>query len=279
MTANLINIQGDHDYPPTNHLILWLDQSIGVSGEYIHLKKAFTSNTDPHRQAWTMLTDQDYHNLMRIGSPLSVQFEGIDFLLQAFDNEEDCLRAFDKHEEKRIFFITSGSMGKDIVPKIMEKYSHVFTDPVTKEPYSSIYVFCHNIALQVDWGFDYIDYVKMFNFDSDLLEHLVKDIALYFIEQGKRFHGNNNHRLALERFQWAKKLWHQYDKMIQYRQKNPRIEFFEVKETEQMKEINELIKKTVAALSDNMTHDGDKNDNNNNQPNDVDEKLPESCES
>ena len=206
----------DYDHEKPNHMILWLDVGIGDPTKYIDLKKAFSSNTDPRAQTWTTFNDQDIDRLLRAEEAMVVKFEGVVFLLQAFQNEEDCLEAFERYQHKRIFFITSGSLGQEAVPRIIKQFRHVFTDPITDEGYPSIYIFCHNIRLQMDWiKEDYLQYLQTFNFDSELLERMTRDIAEYFIERGARLRQANDLMGARQRLHWAKKLWYQYDKMFQ----------------------------------------------------------------
>jgi hypothetical protein len=244
----------DHDPEKPNHMIFWLDVTIGNPKEYVHLKKAFGSNTDPRCETWTMLTDEDYDTMLVTGDAVSVTFEGVEFLLQAFNNEDACLVAFEENQDKHIFFITSGSMGKSAVPKIMEKYRNIFTDPITDEPYRSVYVFCHNIEYHMEWGMNYLEYVQMFDFDSELLERMTRDIAEYFIERSGRLRQGNDLKGARQRLHWAKKLWHQYDKMQQkIVTDNPRA----VRVSQRMNEINELIRDVELALL-NESADDDK---------------------
>lgn len=235
----------NHRFEEPNHMIIWLDATIGDPAEYIHLKKAFASNTDPRAQTWIMLKDKDYVHIIEENSAVSVQFEGVKFLFQAFNNEDDCLKAFEENQDKRIFFITSGPMGKKIVPRIIERYPRIFTDLITDEPYPSIYVFCHNIANNMGWAMDYIGYIQMFNFDSELLERLTRDIAEYFIERSKRLHKDGKLKDARRRLHWAKKLWHQYDKM---QQPIGTDDLQPVRETSEMRQINEKIKKIESEL-------------------------------
>jgi hypothetical protein len=222
----------------------------------VHLKTAFGSTTDPRCETWTRLTDRDYQNLIRKGDVVPVRFEGVKFLLQAFDNEDACLEAFKRNEEmledKHIFFITSGSMGRSAVPKIIAQYPHIFTDRITNQPYASIYVFCHDINLQMDWGMNYLEYVQMFNFDSELLERMTRDIAEYFITRAGRLREDNDLKGARQRLHWAKKLWHQYDKM---QQQIPTDKPRPVRESQRMKEINGLIADVELALATESSDD------------------------
>lgn len=248
----------DYDDKKPNHIIFWLDQTIGDPDKYKHLKKAFATNADPTNETPTMLTDTDYDRLMVSGDAVTVEFEGVRFLLQAFNNEEACLAAFEKNQdkEKRIFFITSGSLGATAVPKIIEKYRHIFTDPITDKPYPSVYVFCHNIEFQMEWGMDYYEYLQMFNFDSELLERMTRDIAEYFIGRAIRIREDNDLKGALQRLYWAKRLWTQYDKMQQQiSTDNPRLP----RVSQRMIEIENLIKQFEAELLQQSLNDENAN--------------------
>jgi hypothetical protein len=227
------------DFQKPNHMIFWLDAHIGIPTECVHLKKAFGSNTDPRQLTWTMLKDKDYDAMIASKTAMTVSFEGVVFLLQAFNNEDDCLAAFEQNQDKRIFFITSGSLGEKIVPKIIERYRPIFTDPITDQPYASVYVFCLHIDYHSNWGAEYIEYIKMFDTESELLERMTRDIAEYFIEGSRRLREDNDLKGALQRLHWAKKLWHQYDKMQQDIKTD---DLRPVRESQRMTEINALIK-------------------------------------
>lgn len=121
----------DHDYPPLEHVIIWLDPHIGKLGECQQLKKAFASYLDPRSQTWTRLTDRDEENLIRFGDLISIQFAGIPFHLLAFDDPHECYEAFERHRNKHIYFITSGTMGEHIIPTLVEHHPELFTDSVT----------------------------------------------------------------------------------------------------------------------------------------------------
>jgi hypothetical protein len=134
-----------------NHMIVWLDRTIGCPNEYIHLKMAFSSIADPKNPCPVKLIDKDYDELLRTVGPKSVSFEGVKFLLAAFTNAERCVAFLQENQDKRIFFITSGQMGEAVLPLIKSKCENIFIDPVTKEPYEFIYVFCHSIERQMNW--------------------------------------------------------------------------------------------------------------------------------
>jgi hypothetical protein len=242
----------NHDPQKPNHMIFWLDAHIGNPTDCVHLKKAFGSNTDPRQLTRIMLKDKEYDAMIASRTAMTVSFEGVVFLLQAFNNEDDCLAAFEQNQDKRIFFITSGAMGKDIVPKIIERYRPIFTDRITDQPYPSVYVFCLHIEYHLEWAMEYIQYVQMFTTESELLERMTRDIAEYFIERGSRLREDNDLIGALQRLHWAKKLWHQYDKMQQDIKTD---DLRSVRLSQRMSEINILIAEVKAELPNESSDD------------------------
>jgi hypothetical protein len=139
----------DLDYGAPNHIIIWLDAYIGDPTKYIELKKFFSSSIDPRSQTYRKLTDEDFHNLLAADSAVEVTFGGVLFLLIGFTDPNACFEAFERYQNYRIFFITSGSLGKDFVPRILPAHQVLFTDPVSNDPYDSVYVFCGLIANQL----------------------------------------------------------------------------------------------------------------------------------
>jgi hypothetical protein len=208
MAAANMEIPENYDNPILDHMIIWLDDHIGKPTEYQLLKKAFASNLDPRYEICTMLTDRDIDNLLRTGDIMPVHFAGVPFHLLAFDNPIRCYEAFEHYKNKHIYFITSGTLGKYIVPMLIENHKLLFTDPVTQEPYNSIYIFCGNTEFHYDWLIKFQEYLQPFNHEADLLARMTRDVADYFVEQGERHLQN-----ALRRYQWSKKVFHQYTRM------------------------------------------------------------------
>ena len=195
----------DHDHPPLDHIIIWLDTHIGKPGECQKLKQAFSSTLDPRHQTWTRLADQDFDNLLRSGDIVPVRFAGIPFHLLAFDDPHRCYEAFERYRDKHIYFITSGTMGEHIIPMLVTNHRELFVDPITDTSYYSIYVFCGNTEYHYEWLFDVLEYVQTFNHEADLLARMTRDVAVYCVQQGERHLEN-----ALRRYQWSKKVFGQY---------------------------------------------------------------------
>ncbi|UJR34133.1 hypothetical protein I4U23_021540 [Adineta vaga] len=196
------------------HMIFWLDQAFRNPNRYLRIKEAFGSNTDPRCETWTILNEFDY-NLALTDSDVEkmLALDGGQFFLRTFSTTEECLDAFKDNQDKRIFFITSGSMGRHIVPLIMKQYRHVFTDQITNDPYSSVYVYCCSIENQIAWALTYSDYIQIFNFDQTLLRRLIRDIAEYYIVSGKRAYQYQELKRALQLLHWAKRLWKRYSEL------------------------------------------------------------------
>jgi hypothetical protein len=203
----------DEEIP--NHMIVWLDQSIGNADAYIHLKMAFSSIADPKNETPVKLIDKDYDDLLRTTGPTSVNFEGVKILLAAFTNAERCVAFMQANQDKRIFFITSGQMGRPTVRSIMCNCPNLFTDPVTNEAYPFIYVFCHAIELNMDWIPEYNEYIQAFTFDADLLVRMIRDIAAYFVTDAKRLMEVDppKYRAACDRLNGAYTLYDRYRTM------------------------------------------------------------------
>jgi hypothetical protein len=116
--------------------------------------------------------------------------------LIAVTTMEQCLAVINKHYHKKIFLITSGSIGQDLVPRVREQYPYV----------ENIFVFCSNIRSYVDWALDFTDNLLIFNFHNDLLSRVVYDIGMYYMQKGIVFSDSDDYPRALYYFYIAKKL-------------------------------------------------------------------------
>ncbi|CAF0724554.1 unnamed protein product [Rotaria sp. Silwood1] len=206
-------IPEDYDYKTPDHLIIWLDAYIGDPERYHHLKKSFSSNIDPRNQTWTMLNDRDYDNLTRTHEAMPVSFGGILCLLLAFTDPNACYAAFEKYKDKRILFITSGSLGEHIVPSIIANFREVFTDPIGNEPYSTIYIFCGNIAYHKNWAIPYVEYILMFDHEVELLTRMTCDMAKFYFTKAGRLNAHGDLENALRFYGWSKRLYLQNEKI------------------------------------------------------------------
>jgi hypothetical protein len=198
-------------------MIVWLDQNIASPDCCKLLKKAFATTTNPEDKILTSIDELDISNLIIDNSTYEESsFFEIPFNFKLFSHVEPCLQyLLENAGKKRIFFITSGSLGEDIVPRILTDHQEIFKDKKTGKLYEdSIYIFCADMVKHGQWAIDYIDLdcIKMENDDQSILARLTRDIAKYFISQGKEFLQNKNDLISLKKalkyFTWSKELFH-----------------------------------------------------------------------
>ncbi len=206
-----------------NHMIVWLDQNIASPDCCKLLKKAFATTTNPEDKILTSIDELDISNLIRDNSTYEESsFFEIPFNFKLFSHVEPCLTfLLENAGKKRIFFITSGSLGEDIVPRILTDHQEIFKDEKTGKFYEdSIYIFCADMVKHGQWAIDYIDLdcIKMENDDQSILARLTRDIAKYFISQGKEFLQNKNDLISLKKalkyFTWSKELFHKAQHVV-----------------------------------------------------------------
>ncbi|CAF1337663.1 unnamed protein product [Rotaria sp. Silwood1] len=186
-----------------NHVIIWLDQHIGLIKSNNQLKSAVGGQTDPHNVTPTSPNERDIGNLIRFQELLDTNFFGIPENLKAFYEIDSCLECIGENlaNRKQIFFVTSGTMGEKILPKIAELY------PSLKQ----IYLFCGYYRAHVGWAYDYLDQgfdIIMIDFHTDLVMRLSRDVAEYFISEGNGLMQGNSPVAdsAVVYFRWAKLL-------------------------------------------------------------------------
>src|SRR3990167_7191349 len=97
-----------------NHMIVWLDLNIGKREDYQRLKNAFSSTADPNHPTPIRLIDKDDEEINRTVGFEQINFEGVKFLLAAFANVERCVEFLQLNQDKRVFLITSGQMGRAV---------------------------------------------------------------------------------------------------------------------------------------------------------------------
>jgi hypothetical protein len=165
--------------PVPNHIIIWLDQHIGLEKWNEELKSTVSGQTDPKNRAPTTLTDGDIGDFIKFRAAMEQSFYTIPDHLKPFSKMEECLKCIEDsvQKNKKIFFITSGSLGKTIAPGPIKEYKSLKT----------IYVFCGYYGAHVEWAQDCLDEgidCIMYNFHTDLLERLLRDVAEYFTLEG-----------------------------------------------------------------------------------------------
>lgn len=177
---------------PQSIAIIWCD--ISFQDEYSHhsLKNdinAGTAAAAPVQQLDDIsktIVEEDREQLLSNAAPLFTVRTG-----------EEAMRKIEENEGKKIFVISSGSVGEHLVPEIIEKYPQVH----------DFYIFTHSIYLHVGLAEAYPEYrIKMFKFATDLLLRLIRDISSYFIKHGEAFLQVDAPQDALEHFNHARNL-------------------------------------------------------------------------
>jgi hypothetical protein len=189
--------------PTPNHIIIWLDQYIGLFESNIQLKSGVSEQADPEKILPTSPLDKNINQSIQFKNNMEQSFDKIPKNLKAFSEKDECLHCIGESldQNKKVFFITSGSMGKDIAPDIIKKYSSL----------QNIYVFCGYYKAHLEWVEDCLDQniiCIMYDFHTDLLARLLRDVAEYFISEGDK-ELNQNQQLAysaISYFNWAKLL-------------------------------------------------------------------------
>jgi hypothetical protein len=189
--------------PTPNYIIIWLDQYFGLMGTHEQFKCSLNEQTNPNSNFPTPPEPSEIDRLIQSHAMLQRSFENVPQNLKVFAEPLACLQCINQslQERKKIFFITSGSMGGIIAQDIINKYSSLKT----------IYVFCGYYQAHVGWANDCLDndiYCIMLNHQTDLLVRLLRDVAEYFIGEGDG-ELNRDETLAysaISYFKWAELL-------------------------------------------------------------------------
>jgi len=196
-------------------MIVWLDQGIASPDCCKQLKKAFATTTNPESHILTKIDELDVSNLIRDDSLYGeTSFLDVPFTFKLFAEVKPCLEfLLENAGKKRIFFITSGSLGQFIVPQILTDHQEIFKDENGKLYEDSIYIFCADMVKHGQWAIDYLelDCIKMENDDQTVLARLTRDIAKYFLSEGKEYLQNSNDLVSLKKslkyLTWSKELY------------------------------------------------------------------------
>ena len=148
-------------------LVIWLDGTF-IGDDYQPMKDEFNEQiaasslpSDPTERTICHETKED---LMAFGAPVVTA-----------RTPAEAIKLIESYPGTKIFFISSGSLGKDMVPEIVRRYQLIH----------SFYIFCFKMIKHCDWASEYTSCLQMFDHPVDLLVRLMRDISYYFIQQGK----------------------------------------------------------------------------------------------
>ena len=186
--------------PQPDHIVVWLDTHIGRPQNYRQMKKYFKSIiTIDCPNLFSLQTNRDIDNLIRVNdSKIANDFNLTDITdeIYAFSTCEDCLIFIEKVSKSRrkIFVICSGRLGQQLVPEICHN-----------EFIHSIYILAFNLYDHYEWACDYIEKIRMFTHELDLLARLTRDIADYYEKKSSEEIANHP-RHILTYLYWTKRL-------------------------------------------------------------------------
>lgn len=191
---------------PAKYHVVWLDQHIGDPKFCVQLKRAFFTTIAANSEHVVSMNEKDLDYMMASESEMALTFENFHFTLQAFREADSCLRYIDSVKDDRVLVIASNHLGQSAVPTILEQYPNTFTNPITREPHSSVYIFCADMLKAASWAIDWADYVQIFTSEMDLLARITRDLGDEFLGQGENLLKAEKLELAVERLSWAKSL-------------------------------------------------------------------------
>ncbi|CAF1446686.1 unnamed protein product [Rotaria magnacalcarata] len=221
------NSTNEHRNNNPNHFIIWLDKHIGKPDECILLKCSLFMAIDPTTGLYEkQLNKDDIDQSILCEASLLVRLDEVEFMFQAFEDVEKCFLTIEKSRHKRIFFITSGSKGRMIVPSLIKNFPGTFVKDYW------IYIFCANMNMAAvanaepptnTWALEFLDHVLMFNHQDDLMARMVVEIGNYFFTEAKRLDTDNQFDSAYEYYRWSKTMYQRYE-IMENRRKSDRIE-------------------------------------------------------
>lgn len=200
-----------------NHMIIWLDKHIGQPDYCVLLKSSFFIAMDPTTDSFERnLNQDDIDRSIRFDASLRVRLNEVEFIFQAFDDIEKCYEAIEKNQNKRIFFITSGSKGKIIVPSLVTLYPGTFPSD------NPIFIFCANLLMRTvsdvvptnSWLQEFVEHVLPFDHEDELLARMTREIGNYFATEAQRLTDNNQLNKADQYQGWSQRMLRRHAALI-----------------------------------------------------------------
>ena len=180
----------------SDHVTVWIDQHIGEENAYGTLKSKFDDHIQVLKSNNAVEDEIDDDSLSYADQDMLRKLSDEVYCLKYFSTVETGLDFIHKNAGKKIFFVSSGTIGKIIVPKI-EDLPQI----------QGIYIFCGDISCHTEWAGDYADKITaMLEHQDNLLERLTRDIAGYVEKKGDEHKRNDDIRQARNCYAWSKKL-------------------------------------------------------------------------
>jgi len=180
----------------SDHVTVWIDKHIGVEKTYEGLKSKFNDNIQVLKSNNPDEQDIDDDTILCTDPKMLEKLSDEIYCLKYFSEIDKALEYIRNNSQKKIFFMSSGTIGKEVVPKIVDL-----------QQIKGIYIFCGNISYHTEWATDYVDKITaMLEHQDNLLERLTRDIATYVEEKGDQHKAKGDIIPAKNCYAWSKKL-------------------------------------------------------------------------
>lgn len=180
----------------SDHITVWVDKYIGdKKQDYSKFQSKF-ENLQVLKSNSNEKNTVDDDTMVFADPDMLANLSKEYYCLKYFPEIPQAVEFIRQNRDKRIFFISSGTIGKEIIPQICQ-LSQI----------KGIYIFCGNISAHVEWAAEYVDYITaILEHQDNLLTRLSRDIAEYLETKGDRYRQEGSMIAARNCYSWAKKL-------------------------------------------------------------------------
>jgi hypothetical protein len=170
-----------------DHVIIWCDRNMAVEGNNDASRAILNVNADVNRPESSEQPDINYF-ICNINPYLNkTKFQTlIRSPLRMFTNENECMKCINDNIEanKKVFLITSGQTGKEIIPEVYENLD------VYQKLSGSTYVFCAQRSLHEQWTRPYEKDIEIYDDERGVFAKVLLDIGIYYLTKGQDEPGN-----------------------------------------------------------------------------------------
>ncbi|CAF3517699.1 unnamed protein product [Adineta steineri] len=180
----------------SDHVTVWIDKHIGAENTYESIKTKFHDNIQVLQSNNPTEHEIDDESMLCADQDMLKKLSDQVYCLKYFSTPKQGLQYIHDNPHKKIFFISSGTIGEEVVPQL-----------VGLSQIQGIYIFCGFISKHAEWAIDYAENISaMLEHQDDLLERLTRDIALYVETKGDQHKEKQELLKARNCYAWAIKL-------------------------------------------------------------------------
>ena len=163
--------------PTSDHVIVWLDENMAVTGNYTSEKELLETDVDLTSLPQSISSQRINELILATAPELTSEIREHLIIrpLNMFSDENVCLRFIQDSlaAGKKVFLITSGQKGRLIVPQVHNILSR------------SIYVFCGNRQWHEQWARPYDNDIEIYDDDQGVFGKVISDIAIHYLTKGQ----------------------------------------------------------------------------------------------